>query len=103
MKRSYIFVLSVAITIAIAACSKDGSNAPDSAKNSTAAPSSSESAAPVAAAQELKKLTADQVSVKLTLESQPKVDPASGYVSFVVKVENNGTAALSGATILPSI
>ncbi|MBB3813611.1 hypothetical protein FHY13_001958 [Xanthomonas arboricola] len=100
MKRSYIFMLSIAMTMMTVACSKNESNAPEVSKDSTATPASSEPATPIGV-QEIKKLTADQVGVKLTLESQPKVDTASGSVSFVVKVENHGVAALSGASNPP--
>ncbi|WP_369934221.1 hypothetical protein [Xanthomonas tesorieronis] len=96
MKPLYVLLAATAVTIAVAGCGQDASQtapatAPASAPGAAAAPAQ----APV------NKLTADQVSVKLSLESEPKVDVAAGVITFTVKVENNGKVALSGTSNPP--
>jgi len=94
MKPLYVLLAATAVTIAVAGCGQDASQtapAPGAAPAAVAAPAP----APV------NKLTADQVSVKLSLESEPKVDATTGVITFAVKVENNGKVALSGTSNPP--
>ncbi|PPU99968.1 hypothetical protein XhyaCFBP1156_02150 [Xanthomonas hyacinthi] len=86
--------------MAVAGCNKG----PDQAAPAPAQTSPRDAAAPAPAASPqapVNKLTADQVSIKLTLESEPKINAATGFVEFTVKVENNGKVALSGASNPP--
>ncbi|MBN6103326.1 glycosyltransferase [Xanthomonas sp. CFBP 8703] len=95
MKPLYVLLAASAVTIALAGCGQDASQTTPATAPAPAPDAAAAAQAPVT------KLTADQVSVKLSLESEPKVDTAAGVITFTVKVENNGKVALSGTSNPP--
>lgn len=94
MKHYHALVLGSALALSLAACKQDEA-ATDTAVAPDAATTDAPAAAPVAAPKP-DTLKADQVSVALVLEGEPRVDAAKGVIEIPVKITNNGPVVLSG-------
>lgn len=98
MKHCHVLVLFAAITLSVAGC-KQQNQAPEEAAGAVAtteAPPAEPAAAPKPDA-----LKAEQISILLALESEPRLDAAKGVIEIPVKITNNGSVALSGKSNPP--
>lgn len=91
MKQSHVLILCAAIALALAGCKEQSDSVAATAAPEVTAPAAAPAAPPRPDA-----LKADQVSIALALESQPRIDAEKGVIEIPVKVTNNGSVALSG-------
>lgn len=91
--RHTLTALVISAVLALAACSSD--------QNPTAGPQATDTATPAAGTAAAKPLTADQVSVQMTLQGAPTISADGEFIDVTVNLANHGTTTLSSTGTNP--